>query len=208
MKLLFVEPNGPVQNPTVESLRSGGVGAFYARSINDAQTLLKGHAASMDALVVHDSAREWAEKTVQEVENTGLAWILVSKAWGNNEFLKHQNGKVSANAYLRAQPEKQIESKEIRNALDVIFRDSPAKPVKAAPISIPASNEVEAVLLEDVSEVLNQTRDGTSITFDAPQHTVTGIERDAPQKFAVSQPAPESTSIPSTLLTARNAITS
>lgn len=168
MKLLLLEPQGPEHHPTVEALRKSGVGALYARSTKDAEWILKTHGDSLDAIVVHESAQEWVEGKRADGKHSAMAYILASQKMTARDFLKHQNGKNAANAYI-ASP---IQVAELQSKLKKIlkFQEPERTNVRTGVHHSPKSSG--GLALEEVSGQLSlPVLPKSTIQFEAPEQT-------------------------------------
>ncbi len=168
MKLLLLEPQGPEHHPTVEALRKSGVGALYARSTKDAEWILKTHGDSLDAIVVHETAQEWVEAKRADGKQSAMAYILASQKMTPRDFLKHQNGKNAANAYIAAP----IQAAELQGKLKKIlnFSEPERTNVRATTSASPRSSS--GLALEEVSgQLALPVLPKSTIQFDAPEQT-------------------------------------
>jgi hypothetical protein len=203
MKLLLLEPQGPERHPTVDALRKSGVGALYARSVKDADWIMKTHGKSLDAVVVHESAQAWMESQRSDGNHSKVAYILASQKMSHREFLKHQNGSHAANAYIPAP----IQVAEVQAKLKKILKFSEQERTDVRQLEqfeSSAPKSVSGISLEEVSGQLSSpVLPKSTIQFEAPDQTHARVyeEDDGRTKVIQLSPILESSPAPEVEMT-------
>ncbi len=180
MKILFVDSSADLPIQYLEPLRNRGWGVIRARSLEDAERMMRLHGDQLDGVVV-------GEKFVSFAERQEPTFVVLTREWSESEVQAHRNSANPALAYLSYGAA--IEE------LITAFNSS------AAPVSLGATgtdgvpvavvfeaqtdSQVAELPLEDFSSVLSQkepTRNFTrTLTLNAPRFLLGGVDTLAPE---------------------------
>jgi hypothetical protein len=172
MKILFVDASADLPIQYLEPLRNRGWGVIRARSLEDADRMVRLHGDQLDGLVV-------GEKFVSFAEKHEPRFLVLTREWGESEIQAHRNSANPAVAYLSygGSVEKVIEA----------FNSA------AAPVALAATGtdgpQIAELSLEDFSVISSQkepTKNFTrTLTLNAPRFLLGGVDTLVPE------PAPE-----------------
>ncbi len=181
MKILFVDSSADLPIQYLEPLRNRGWGVIRARSLEDADRMMRLHGDQLDGVVV-------GEKFVSFAERQEPSFVVLTREWGESEVQAHRNSANPALAYL-----------SYGSAIEEVIA---AFHASAAPVSLGATgtdgvpvaavfdaqtdSQIAELPLEDFSSVLSQkepTRNFTrTLTLNAPRFLLGGIDTLAPEE--------------------------
>lgn len=174
MKILFVDSSADLPIKYLEPLRRKGWGVIRARSVEDAERMLRLHGDGLDGIIV-------GEKFVSFGEKAEPPFVVLTQAWGEAQITTHKNSANPALAYLAF-------GVGVEALMEAFSRSSVSVSLAATGTDgIIAAAELP---LEDFSDVLSQkepTRNFTrSLTLNAPRFLLGGVDSLAPEPEVAS----------------------
>ncbi len=109
MKLLLLHPHLQSGDPMVQSLQDKGSSVLIAGTPQDAMQILRLHAGTVDAAIVHREGASGTDGSGLELlalvrsdpSIADLPMIITSQVWEDPQFAQHQGTPEGVNAYLR-----------------------------------------------------------------------------------------------------------
>ncbi len=184
MKILFVDSSADLPIQYLEPLRNRGWGVIRARSLEDADRMMRLHGDQLDGVVV-------GEKFVSFAEQHEPSFVVLTREWSESEVQAHRNSANPAVAYL---------SYGVAIEAVIAAFHSSAAPVAlgatgtdGVAIGVPVESSIAELPLEDFSSILSQkepTRNFTrTLTLNAPRFLLGGIDTLSPEP--VQEPVQE-----------------
>jgi hypothetical protein len=175
MKILFVDSSADLPIQYLEPLRNRGWGVIRARSLEDADRMMRLHGDQLDGVVV-------GEKFVSFAEKHEPSFVVLTREWGESEIGAHRNSANPAVAYLSYG----VAFEQVIEA----FRSA------AAPMELAATGTdgpaIAELPLEDFSDILSQkepTKNFTrTLTLNAPRFLLGGVDTQVPEPAAEEFP--------------------
>jgi hypothetical protein len=184
MKILFVDSSSDLPIQYLEPLRNRGWGVIRARSLEDADRMMRLHGDQLDGVVV-------GEKFVSFAERQEPSFVVLTREWSEAEIQAHQNSANPAVAYLSygvaieeliAAFHSSVGSVgSVGSVASVALGATGTDGVPVAVVFEPQTDSQIAELpLEDFSSVLSQkepTRNfARTLTLNAPRFLLGGID--------------------------------
>ncbi len=179
MKILFVDSSSDLPIQYLEPLRNRGWGVIRARSLEDADRMMRLHGDQLDGVVV-------GEKFVSFAEKQEPSFVVLTREWSEAEVQAHRNSANPALAYLSyGVAIEELISAFRASAAPVALGATGTEGVPVAVVFDPQTDSQLAELpLEEFSGVLSQkepTRNFTrTLTLNAPRFLLGGIDTLAP----------------------------
>lgn len=173
MKVLLVHPQNLVFEAAADQLRNAGVGVLTVEDPSEVLQVLSFHGKSVDLAIIHREGKggigtpglSLVEEIFRDATQSDLPMILTSDQWNEAQAAEHQQGQFGVNAYLTAGFRADRLIGMFSEVLGVpLVPLNWAEPLAPEPSAVVGGSPLEAIHLQEVSELLDVSHQVSSST--------------------------------------------